>query len=265
MIKVMSFNIRYGLANDGINHWQYRKSLTLARIKHFQPDLLGLQECRDDELQADFIREHLTDYQFCGVHRGGEGDTSVEMAPALFLKSSFKIVNQGCFWLSETPQIVGSKNWDADYPRTCTWLKLQHLSTKKQLVFLNTHFDYQPIAIIESAHILQQWITENIANRALIITGDFNATKDSQAYQELIHSGQLFDTRSNSDNTFHEFGKLNTGWSIDWILASSHFVTLNTHIDDYHEGDLYPSDHYPLTATLDWKARVSMPFANKAK
>jgi endonuclease/exonuclease/phosphatase family metal-dependent hydrolase len=96
VIKVMSFNIRYGLANDGENHWHKRKSLALARIEAFVPDLLGLQECRDDE-QADFIRAGLPDYHFFGVHREGPGDTALEMAPLLFRRKSFRLVESGCF------------------------------------------------------------------------------------------------------------------------------------------------------------------------
>ncbi len=42
MIKLMSFNIRYGLAEDGENRWERRKSLVVDRIKAFDPDLLGL-------------------------------------------------------------------------------------------------------------------------------------------------------------------------------------------------------------------------------
>jgi endonuclease/exonuclease/phosphatase family metal-dependent hydrolase len=81
MIRVMSFNIRYGLANDGDNHWHNRKELALDRIRAFAPDLLGLQECRDDH-QAEFVRANLPDHHFYGIHRGGPGDTALEMAPA---------------------------------------------------------------------------------------------------------------------------------------------------------------------------------------
>ena len=43
-LKVMSFNIRLGVANDGENHWDKRKELVLKTIQNFGPDLLGLQE-----------------------------------------------------------------------------------------------------------------------------------------------------------------------------------------------------------------------------
>ncbi len=82
MIKVMSFNIRYGPAADGENQWDRRKSSRPAEDSvTLRPDLLGLQECRDDA-QADFVKSNLPDFHFYGVHREGEGGTALEMAPA---------------------------------------------------------------------------------------------------------------------------------------------------------------------------------------
>ncbi|MBK8636931.1 MAG: endonuclease/exonuclease/phosphatase family protein [Chromatiaceae bacterium] len=251
MIKVMTFNIRMGLANDGINHWRHRKSLALARINAFAPDLLGLQECCDDEAQAGFLKQHLPRYEFYGVQRGGNSGAAMEMAPALIKKSSFNVLEQGCFWLSETPEKIGSLNWDSAFPRTCLWFRLWHRKKDRELIFLNTHFDYQPIAMIESAKVLRAWLGK-YADMPLIVTGDFNANKQSDPYRILTNI--LLDARPNHDNTFHDYGKINTDCPIDWILVSTHFEIKYSRIDCYHENDVYPSDHYPLLATLDWKS-----------
>jgi len=259
MIRVMSFNIRYGLAADGDNHWHKRKNLTLERIKTFAPDLLGLQECRDDE-QAEFVREGLPDYHFIGIHRGGPGDTALEMAPLLFSRKAFTLIDSGCFWLSETPEVPGSMSWDSAYPRTATWARLACLTTGKELTYLNTHFDYEPAAIDGDAQCLQQWFDRNGRQAPLIVTGDFNADKQSQAYQLLTGDGTLIDTfgwRHPTEidaATFHAFGNPEEMAPIDWILVSGHFRILEAQIDRSQRGHLYPSDHYPLTAVLDWQA-----------
>ena len=251
MIKVMSFNIRMGLANDGVNHWQYRKSLVLQRIDAFKPDLLGIQECCDDEAQAGFLKQRLARYEFYGVQRGGNSGAAMEMAPALFKKSSFVCLERGAFWLSETPTEAGSLSWDAAFPRTCLWFRLRHRKTNRELIFLNTHFDYQPLAMLESAKVLKDFLKNN-ANTPLIVTGDFNADKSSETYQIL--KTQLSDVRPTDDNTFHDYGQIDSGCPIDWILVSSDFVIKRSRIDYYHEGEVYPSDHYPLLVTLDWKS-----------
>jgi hypothetical protein len=114
MLNVMTFNIRYGLAEDGENHWNKRKGLVIERIQAFDPDLLGIQECRDDE-QAEFIRSSLPEHHFFGVRRASNDSTALEMAPILFRKSCFEPIQSGCFWLSQTPDVAGSKSWDSTF------------------------------------------------------------------------------------------------------------------------------------------------------
>lgn len=258
MIKLMSFNIRYGLAEDGENHWERRKSLVVDRIKVFDPDLLGLQECRDDS-QAEFIKASLQDYEFLGVPRGGDSVTSLEMAPILVKRSAFPIRQWETFWLSETPHILGSKSWGSVFPRTVTWADLIHTATGRSLIFVNTHFDYEPSAIQESARFLKEWIDEAIGHHPLLVTGDFNADKRSPAYQQLTSGdASLVDVlRSGNDphedeGTFHGFGIETPPLPIDWMLASRQFVALHAGIDRHRQGNLFPSDHDPITAALDW-------------
>ncbi len=261
MIKVMSFNIRYGLADDGENHWDKRKSLAISRIQAFQPDLLGMQECRDDS-QAEFVKASLPDYHFYGIRREGRGDTALEMAPVLFRKTSFQIIDQGCFWLSETPQIPGSKSWDSTFARTVTWLKLLHHETGKTLTFVNTHFDYVPSAIDGAAQVLHKWLEQTLKDTPVILTGDFNADKASAAYRLLTGSGMLLDAyrqmhpNGDEESTFHGFGKSAEKSSIDWVLVSRHFDITEANVDRTHEGELYPSDHYPVTVTMNSKEKM---------
>jgi endonuclease/exonuclease/phosphatase family metal-dependent hydrolase len=261
MIKVMSFNIRVGLANDGENHWNRRKSFALERIRAFGPDLLGLQECLDTE-QAEFVRANLPDYHFLGVHRGGPGGTALEMAPLLFRRSPFRLLDTGCFWLSETPEIPGSMSWGSNYPRTVSWARLSCRLTGSVLTYVNTHFDYEPTAIEGDARVLRQWLDRirQDTDTALIVTGDFNADKDSNAYRLLTGDGTLIDAlrriqpHGEDEATFHAYGLQEEMAAIDWILVSDHFRVLEARIDRSRQGNLFPSDHYPITAVLDWKA-----------
>ena len=257
MLKLMTFNIRYGTAEDGRNHWGYRKRLVIERIKAFDPDILGMQECQD-EFQGEFIRDNLREYDFYGVRRGNGGDAALEMAPILFKKSTFKLSQKGCFWLSETPKIPGSKSWGSTFPRTVIWAKLVHQKSGREFIFLNTHFDYKPSAIDGSAQLLQQWITQAIDKHPIILTGDFNADKNSSAYKQLTTEAKLTDVyrqvnSNNDEGTFHRFGKADELTSIDWALVSNQFEVVSAEIDRYHEGNLYPSDHFPVIALLDWK------------
>ena len=50
----------------------------------------------------------------------------------------------------------------------------------------------------------------------------------------------------------HGFGQAAPPTAIDWILVSAHFRIQDAWIDRARQGELYPSDHYPLAALIDW-------------
>ena len=222
MLTVMSFNIRYGQADDGDNSWPRRRELVIARIRAHDPDLIGLQECRDDE-QAAFVRAALPDYEFYGQARGGDGPTALEMAPILWRRAAFVATAQGCFWLSETPDLPGSVGWDALFPRTATWVELAHRPTGRPLAFVNTHFDLMPQAIVDGARLLRGWAERTASRRPLILSGDFNAGKTSAAYEMLADGATLVDAwrvanpAGGDETTYHAFGQPAAAAAIDWV------------------------------------------------
>ncbi len=258
MLTLMTFNIRYGTADDGTNRWENRKTLVIERIHACDPDLLGLQECRDDS-QAEFIRENLPDYEFYGVPRGGGSVTALEMAPILFKRSAFRLVDKGCFWLSDTPHVPASLSWGTAFPRAAAWVQLVHLVSDRQFFFLNTHFDYTPSAVENSAQVIRAWVTRAAETYPIIVTGDFNADKDSVAYRLLIEKTPLQDVyrqihpNHEDEGTFHGFGQEGKPSPIDWILASDSFEAVSAKIDRYHTESVYPSDHFPVHAELEWR------------
>jgi len=257
----MSFNIRYGTANDGEHHWSKRKVLVAKRIHAFEPDLLGLQECRDDS-QAAFIKTNLPAHLFYGQRREGDGDSGLEMVPILYRESAFQKKRSGHFWLSETPELPGNKSWESNFPRTVTWATLIHQPTSQTVTYVNTHFDFEPTAIDKAAQLLRKWLDQIQEESAVIVTGDFNTDKDSSAYHRLTGNGKLFDAyraanpASSNEATLHGFGRLKEPKPIDWILVSEHFRVMDASIDNAQEGTLYPSDHYPIWAKLEWKSTV---------
>lgn len=264
MIKVMTFNIRYGTAEDGTNHWNNRKNLVIERIKSFDPDLIGLQECRDDE-QAQYIRENLSNYQFIGVRRGiDRSNDSLEMAPLLYKKSRFTEVASSSFWLSDSPQVPASVFVGSAFPRTVSWVALQPNDNKKRiLTFFNTHFDYQNIGVQgKSAQLLHRTIDALGQEMPAIVTGDFNVNRGSDPYRQLTDENSINPLveaywqlhPSDRTGTFHEYGSLDMPTPIDWVLFSSkHFYIRFAKIDTTKQGYIYPSDHYPICVEIDWR------------
>ena len=109
-VKVMSYNIRYDNPGDGVNQWDKRKGKVFDLIKKYNPDIIGVQEALHHQLTD--IQQNLPQYEFFGVGRD-DGKQKGEHSAIFIRKKRFKILEQNTFWLSETPEVPGSKNWDA--------------------------------------------------------------------------------------------------------------------------------------------------------
>lgn len=264
-IKVMSFNIRYGTANDGENHWKKRSYLVAETIKMFDPDLLGTQEVLD--FQTKFLQSELPGYGFHGVGRQ-DGSNSGEFVPVMYKKDRFKVGDAGHFWLSEKPDVAGSKSWDSSLPRMVSWVELSDLKNDgNKFVFMNTHFDHRGrTARLESARLIRKRV-EKFMSKGLpvVITGDFNTTEDLQPYQELTNGTAASRTpiidsfrranpeRSPNESTSTRWVGNRAGSRIDWVLHSPEFTTLQSTINYTNENGRYPSDHYPVQSVLRLK------------
>ncbi len=259
---VMSFNIRYAGANDGINSWPNRRDLVRRAIANHRPAIFGVQECLWD--QGVELREAFADYSMTGAGRD-DGDQKGEMCAIFTRKDRYQVLDQGIFWLSETPDVVGSRGWDAALPRIAGWVKLQDRWCDPDTFFVfNTHFDHMgTIAREKSAELLKERMATIAAGLPVILMGDFNdpATSASPSYGILMaESGQagltLSDTwslasrdqRMQGEGTYHGFSGEATRGRIDWILTTEDFQGIDAGIERLQDNGRYPSDHFPVWA-----------------
>lgn len=256
-LKVMSFNIRYGKANDGNNSWKFRYELVLKTITDYEPDLLGTQETL--LFQAKYLQDNLQDYASFGRSREKDPNSG-EQCTIFYKKERFELLDKGQFWLSEKPEEVGSKSWDSSLPRVATWVKLKDKKNDKTFYFLNTHFDHRgKVARHEAAKLIAARVAKFEA--PTVITGDFNCGENSKPYQAMVtEQGKVTDTYrakfaspEKGEGTFNGFRGTDTGARIDWVLHTSGFQTRTAAINKFNDDGRYPSDHFPVTATLQFK------------
>ncbi len=262
-VRVMSYNIRYGTAQDGENHWDKRKEFLVETIRAIGPDLLGTQETLG--FQRDYLADKLAGYEVLGVGRDDGGATG-EMTALYFKRDRFEKLDGGHFWLSETPDKPGSKSWDTSLTRMATWVKLRDRRQPKSrpIAFFNTHFDHRgQQARLESARLLRRRVIELAGQCRVIITGDFNAGEDSPPYRALFGAegdiaSPLRDTyrllhpsRADNEGTFSNFKSgSNNGPRIDWIAISAEWKALEAKIDRAEREGRTPSDHFAVMAIL---------------
>lgn len=252
VLTVMSYNVRYGTADDGPDAWDLRRDLLVRTIAKHAPAILGTQECLD--FQADYLVEHLPGYAWIGL--GREADGGGEMTAVLYNKARLLPIESGHFWLSETPELPGSKSWDSSLPRIATWVKFFDRASARGFYYYNTHFDHRgEVARAESARMLLGPVKRH---EPAILTGDFNAAGGSTEPWKVLTEGGLIDLW---DQAGEQRGVANT-WNgfaapvptqarrIDWILATPGVSALSCEIDAFCEGERFPSDHMPVIARI---------------
>jgi len=258
-LRVMTFNVRYGAADDGINAWPHRRDLMVRVIQKEHPDILGTQELLSP--QAEYLQQHLPGYTWFGAGRNGNeiNENDNEHMGVFYDKARLKVLSSGNFWFSDTPDKPGSMSFGQPLPRMVTWAQFQDRRSGEKFYYYDTHFPYQDG---EQADAIRQRCAAEIRKRLaqlpgdmpFILTGDFNATPDSVAHADLtkdLQDARISAVRHEGPaSTFHDF----TGHAdkrIDWILyrgvKADDVRTITT-----HDGKIYPSDHFPVVADFSW-------------
>lgn len=260
-LNVMSFNIRLDHAGDSINNWKYRKDVAAKMVKDNNIDILGAQEVLFNQFND--LKERLPEYTAIGVGRD-DGKEAGEYSPIFYKKDKFAEVEAGNFWLSETPDIAGSKGWDASYVRVATWAILKDKKSANKFLVINTHLDNDGLlARIEGGNLLLAKIEQLGKDMPVILTGDFNDTPDSETIKNItntnkpkyLQSSKAIATKvSGTDWTFHDFGRLpeNERPCLDYIFVSnrvsvSDFTVLPETIDG-----VFVSDHKAVMASITY-------------
>lgn len=253
-VKVMSYNIRLDTKADGINQWGNRIDKVSQLIKLHNPDLLGVQEALHNQMMD--LKNNLPQYNYVGVGRD-DGKEKGEYSAIFYKKDKFEVLEQKTFWLSETPDVPGSKSWDAAITRVVSYAILKDKSTGESFAYFNTHFDHiGKEARKNSARLIKSHIASLRSNKIpLIVSGDFNSEPTDEPYKTMIDGTvvKLFDSRPANDLTGTYCGfEVNaiTCKTIDYIFHSSHWKAEDYQVIQDHDGKYYPSDHLPVMANF---------------
>jgi endonuclease/exonuclease/phosphatase family metal-dependent hydrolase len=252
LFTVISFNIRFGLADDGMNNWANRKHAVAELFNKYPADFICVQELND--FQTDFLVKLLPNYNHIGYHKPAPDYWQNNV---IFYRNTIECIDKQHFFLSETP-FQPSSSWGSRWPRQCTIGRYK--AGFRDFICINTHFDFKEPVQHKSAQLIWQTITTQFQDIPAVLTGDFNAEPDSKTYKWFTGK---FDKIASSlpdfketfispyPGTFHRYtGKPLTGL-IDWILYRG---DLNFNkcivIEDSFEG-VFPSDHFPIMAYFE--------------
>lgn len=275
-IRVGTYNIRNSRSDKKTpDAWNERKADMVALIRSLDLDAFGAQEVLPD--QAKYLREQLPEFGFVGDHRGADR-VSDEATPVFYRKSRFEAEKSGTFWLSETPDVPGSRSWGSACLRVCSYLVLRDKRTGRRFCFANTHADHKSAEAREKGMMLVIERMKEFGDGApIVLTGDHNCREiDAPALAvSKVLKNSLYLTETTATGPWRTYngrkwidGEVSTakalemsvnvrnkklGPRIDYIYVSDGVkVKSYATIGDSRPGKkLYPSDHFPVVAVLE--------------
>jgi endonuclease/exonuclease/phosphatase family metal-dependent hydrolase len=260
-LNVMTFNIRLNTTSDSLNAWLYRKDKVASQVLFHQTHILGVQEALPDQVKD--LQQSLSQYKFTGVGRD-DGKNKGEYSAIFIDTTRLKLMESSTFWLSLTPDIPGSKNWDAAITRIVTWAKLYDKKSHKTFFVFNTHFDHiGKEARRESAKLILQQVMKIAGKMNVIIMGDFNSKPDEDPYKVLTDKANINSFVDSKDisktlhygptGTFNAFkSKEIDDKPIDYIFLRGKWKVLQHATLSQTWGGRFSSDHFPVFAKLNF-------------
>jgi endonuclease/exonuclease/phosphatase family metal-dependent hydrolase len=254
MLSVLTFNLRFGLADDGPNSWQYRKKCFPSLFEKYRTDFIGFQEAND--FQIDFLHEILTEYDFIGKRSPSPFFWQNNI---IFYKRTWTCIYHEHLFLSPTPKIP-SRFRESLWPRQCTIGMFKN--NARTLICVNTHFDFDVATQVKSAKLILERLSQLSPEAPVILMGDFNALPLSPCYNIFIGKDRKPKAKKGGfKNAFKKpFPGTQHGFTgdpncdhIDWILYRGKIVKKDYMVIRDTIAGLYPSDHFPLYATFQWE------------
>ena len=266
-LAILTFNIRYGTADDGDDAWPLRKELVFGILRDQAADSVGVQEALIGQLQE--LDAEFPEYERVGVGRN-DGEESGEFSPIFYASARLEVLDSGTFWFSDTPDVIGSIDWEATLPRICTWAHFEEKTTGRRYYHYNLHIDHaSELARVNSVALLMSRVAEREdAVAPVIVTGDFNTGEASLPIQfmlgaepideaenplPLLDSFRVVNPDADPVGTFNGFTGASDGDKIDYVFSSGLEAIAAEIIRDNDQGR-YPSDHFPVSARFDGSA-----------
>ena len=264
-LTAMTFNIRTSGGNDGENGWAHRRVLVAKTIERLSPDVAGLQEALDE--QVEYLAAALPGYRWLGVDRGLNGGSGLsEYTPIFYRRDALIPIESGTFWLSSNPDGPTGTGWRRNVSRIVTWARFHHRESGRRFHVFNTHLTLRRgQRQVDSAKRIAARVAALPAGAAVVVTGDFNAPAEiSETWfaatgQGLQDAWLVAEERIGPPRTSNDFRppELANPGRIDWILVDGPISVRSVETIVAHDDGRYPSDHYPVVARLDLHAEAS--------
>ena len=249
-IKVISQNVMCW-EKPSIGTFDIRRPLLKKVFREHGADVIGMQEVT--ERWENYFDEDLHDFGKLLVYRA---KNNKEAVPIYWRKDTLKPLDSGHFWLSETPD-KESYGWGASFIRITCWVLFEEIKTGKKFAFVNTHLDHiSKDARVNGIQLICDFISERFGkDMPLVLTGDFNATPDSETIEKansLLNDARAVAKSSTDEITFHGYSEPEHR-IIDYIYLSKNIECDKFDlVKEFDNNENMPqSDHYGIMAEIN--------------
>lgn len=243
-IRVISFNVRF--KSDLYGSVKGRSQLIVSALRQYKPDSFGVQEATPKWIK---ILEDGLDGEYGCVVRGRDNKRNSETSAVFYLKEKYELLDSGTIWLSDTPDVVGSKLEDSAFPRIATWATLKDKASGKSYTHINTHLDHilEDVRVEQVKRLKVKIEQFKAQGYTVICTGDFNTFEGDEAYSEMItclNDSKYLAAQSDEGITFHDYGRRKDDTlPIDFAFVSDDVTVHRYKIIDEKIDRMYLSDH----------------------
>lgn len=270
VLRVLSYNLRFA-SEDDPQPWSRRRRPMATLLAGLEPHLIGTQEGLADQLDdlTSLLNQTLSlpgrsrlDGPYRWVGQGRHGGRTEEYSAIIYDSRRLEPGPITHRWLSDTPDVPGSRSWGNDIPRMMTEAHFTDRRSGRALVLVNTHFDHlSEGARQRSARFVRDRIRrldDPASGRIVVLTGDFNTAAPTSACYRILLDTPLDDTCSTATRPGPAWGSYTDyrppspgAERIDWVLVSPGVPVGRAGVVDEAPEGQYPSDHLPLLADLE--------------
>ena len=254
-LTIMTFNLRFA-SDQPPNAWPDRRPVVAQTVSAVAPDVIGTQEGLAHQI-SDIAADCPA---YAGVGIGRDADGGGETATVFYRHDRLTVLDHGHLWLSDTPDVAGSRTWGNTLPRMATWVRFHDHESDGDLYLLNTHLDHESaVARVRGAALICAQAAELDPALPIVVTGDFNADAGADPTYDVFLDAGFADLRLTAEQdlgpaygSFHGYeDPVPDGPHIDWILGRGPITPRSFRLVDTQQDGQRPSDHFPLAVTVE--------------
>jgi endonuclease/exonuclease/phosphatase family metal-dependent hydrolase len=234
-LRIMSFNIQCGISGT-------RDADVMEFLLNCGADSIGTQETGDAWVSR-FRKDKTFREMYDWIGDGRDGNKRGERCSILYRKDKFDLVDSGTKWLSDTPDVSGSRLNGSEYIRIATYVILKDKVSGQEFMHINTHLDTSSSTIRAAQAKLAIELSPKRDDIPVFFTGDFNCSFESEGYNTItgtlgfVNSATKAVAGDKYTNQTSDYG------AIDFIFIKNYNFTVDKYTV-YTEKKI--SDHRPV-------------------